>query len=399
MTENAVRTQYRNLLNDIDFEKLELEFKKPNIFQVLKVSRAELRHSNFLAWLFDPVGSHGLGKYFLTKFLRDIATSNIKNDLDEFEIESLNFNNVELRREWKSIDLLIIFDDLVVCLENKVDSHDHSGQLSKYRNIVNRDFPKHKQVFVYLTPAGEQALDIEERDHFATYSYKQLVEHGDRVLSIQGNSINSAVFQYLSDYFSTLKRELMMTDESNQLANMLYKNHRELFDFVFENKSDLSTEILPLFEKKILDSGWVLGSPNKGYARFLTTRLDKIIPRKGVGWQKKESFLFEIDFFWYKKKAVFKTVISPGNDAISKILDDALKKVEGFKKPKGKKWLVHFQLDWPFDTEKLTAIDHEDILENIDKVWHKLTEIVLKVEAEIVNIEEELVLKSNSNNF
>ena len=32
-----------------------------NVFEVLGVSRLEIRHSNMLAWLMDPLESHGLG--------------------------------------------------------------------------------------------------------------------------------------------------------------------------------------------------------------------------------------------------------------------------------------------------------------------------------------------------
>ena len=36
-----------------------------NIFDVLKISRTEIRHSNLLSWLIDPNENHGLGDSFL----------------------------------------------------------------------------------------------------------------------------------------------------------------------------------------------------------------------------------------------------------------------------------------------------------------------------------------------
>ena len=250
MTEINVREKYRELINDIDFDKLELQLKTPNIFQILGVARTEIRHSNFLGWLLDPNGNHGLGKLFLTKFLRGIATSEIATELDEFEIEELNFNNVELRREWKNIDLLLIFDTLVICIENKIDSKDHSNQLTKYREIVNSNFKSRKKVFVYLTPIGELPIDQTEREYYAIYSYQEIIEQFERILKIHGNSLNSGVNQYISDYLTTIKRELMKNDELNELADKIYKNHRELIDFVFEHKSDIASELYPFFVKK-----------------------------------------------------------------------------------------------------------------------------------------------------
>ena len=36
-----------------------------NIFDVLKVTNAEIRHSNILAWLLDPNENHGIGDSLL----------------------------------------------------------------------------------------------------------------------------------------------------------------------------------------------------------------------------------------------------------------------------------------------------------------------------------------------
>lgn len=320
MEVSEIREKYRDLLNDIDFDKLELGLKTPNIFQILGVARTEIRHSNFLGWLLDPNGNHGLGKLFLTKFLRGISTSEIATELDEFEIEELNFNNVELRREWKNIDLLLIFDSMVICVENKIDSRDHSNQLSKYREVVNSNFKSRKKVFVYLTPTGELPTAQTEREFYAIYSYQDVIEQSERILKIHGNSLNAGVNQYISDYLTTIKRELMKNDDLNELADKIYKNHRELIDFVFEHKSDIASELYPIFVERIENSGWVMGSKHKGYARFTTPALQEIIPKKGKGWPEKENFLFEIDYYWVKKKAVFKTVVTPSEPEIHEIL-------------------------------------------------------------------------------
>jgi hypothetical protein len=55
-------------------ELLELEERigRFNIFDVLRIARAEIRHSNFLAWLLDPAESHGQGDLFLKAILMDL---------------------------------------------------------------------------------------------------------------------------------------------------------------------------------------------------------------------------------------------------------------------------------------------------------------------------------------
>jgi len=241
MIESGIKKiKYKELLKDLDFDRIELELRTPNIFHILDISRAEIRHSNFLLWLLDPNGTHGLGNLFLIKFLRELATYEISSsDLNEFEIGELDFNNVEIRKEWRNIDLLILFDKLVICIENKVDSQDHSNQLSKYRTIINETFKKHKKVFVYLTPMGEQPNEEEEREHYKTYSYENISNQIERILEIHGKSLNPGVYQYIFDYLTILKRDLMKNDKLNQLAEQIYNNHKEIFDFVMENKPDI----------------------------------------------------------------------------------------------------------------------------------------------------------------
>ena len=43
---------------------------KVNLFDVLKVSKKEIYHSNMLAWLLDPNENHGLGEAFLKGILQ-----------------------------------------------------------------------------------------------------------------------------------------------------------------------------------------------------------------------------------------------------------------------------------------------------------------------------------------
>ena len=71
-----LREFYDDLLKDPDFDRLDLELKNPNIFQILRISNNEIRHSNFLSWLLDPNQSHKLGDVFLKRFLREIFSSN-----------------------------------------------------------------------------------------------------------------------------------------------------------------------------------------------------------------------------------------------------------------------------------------------------------------------------------
>ncbi|EGP4862750.1 PD-(D/E)XK nuclease family protein, partial [Enterococcus faecium] len=68
----------KNLLEDMDDieERLSKWTGKANIFQILKLSKNEIRHSNFLAFLFAPNETHNLSDEFFKMFLKRYIDSN-----------------------------------------------------------------------------------------------------------------------------------------------------------------------------------------------------------------------------------------------------------------------------------------------------------------------------------
>jgi hypothetical protein len=54
-----------------DLLELEALIGRFNIFDALGIKDAEIRHSNFLAFILDPAESHGHGQLFLNAVLMD----------------------------------------------------------------------------------------------------------------------------------------------------------------------------------------------------------------------------------------------------------------------------------------------------------------------------------------
>ena len=66
------------VITNKNFKKLVevLEQKRQNdfnIFKVLRLENYEVRHSNFLAWLFDNAASHKMGLLFLKNVLKLVS--------------------------------------------------------------------------------------------------------------------------------------------------------------------------------------------------------------------------------------------------------------------------------------------------------------------------------------
>lgn len=105
---------------DTSFQQLSQKMQTLNIFEVLGITNAEIRHSNFLAWLLDPNGNHGMGDKFLREFV---------SKLGQREVVPENVTVCIVRREWQHIDLLVLCqkEKYLLCVENKVFSGEHDN--------------------------------------------------------------------------------------------------------------------------------------------------------------------------------------------------------------------------------------------------------------------------------
>lgn len=387
-----LKKEYDFLLKNEDFDKLDLGLKNPNIFQILKISKNEIRHSNFLSWLLDPEGSHKLGDIFLKRFLREVFSSEKFYDIDQVDVEGMDLSKVEVLREWKNIDVLIILSDVVVCIENKVYSKEHSNQLKRYKEIVENQFPKLKKTYVYLNPDGDSSES--ETEQFQPISYDFIVESLERIVSVFGESMNPNVKNYVKDYITTIKREIMGTDQLTELSKKIYQNHKELFDFIFEHKPDIVDNLSLIMKDELNKRGWLLGSENKYYVRFLTEPIKDLIyynTDTKNGWNKRESFLFEIQIQPSTNKLIFKTVISPSDSNYNvERLQDILLEIEGFRKPWGQKWLVNYDKKEKFIYDDVETNSEEELRKIINEFYDKIIPIINKVENKLIENSIEL---------
>jgi len=372
-----------DLVRDIEFEKIELSRREPNIFNALSISRRELSHSNFLAWLFDPKEGHGLGSLVLRKFLREVFSDDKSDSRGFIDADLMDVNGVEIRREWRNIDILILLPKDVVVVENKVDTSDHSRQLSKYRHIVGEAFANRKKHFVYLTPEGTSPQEDGEDEYYINYSYHNIVEILERILEVYSENMPEKSISYIGDYTTMIRRNLLMNESINQKAMEIYRAHKEAIDFIIENRPDPASELLPYFEKAVTNAGLAIGSPNKGVIRFATPELMSLMPKGTAGWPNREPFLFEIDFFWSDRWATAKAIISPGAGEHSQRLLEAAKAIKNtlkdWREPTGKQWLTFWAHHAPFVASEMIAEDPEEIQKRVTKIIEDMKPAVVQI--------------------
>ena len=372
-----------SLLNDPAFEELKLSLNRPNFFEVLGLAKREIRHSNFLGWLLNPEGNHGLRTIFLERFLRDILAQSGLPGLGVLEVESTDMNSVDIRREWRHIDILVKTKRFVILVENKIDTQDHSEQLSRYKRVAQEEFGEVPIVCVYLTPDGGQPR---EDAGYLTYSYGDVLEHLKSILSIHSSSLSNRQVVYLEDYITVLSRHIMKDDRLNELVERLYKRHQTAIDFIVQNLPDAKKEVRTVLEGLISDAGWIQCSTNNSYVRFLTPTLHEKIRcyETKNGWKHGESMLLEFVININNSDTLnlgCKTVISPGGLADKPYRNGLIKAMSqspGASKPNGNMWVVHFSIKKRISN--ITELSAEEKRAKFDDFLPEVTSLVQRIE-------------------
>jgi hypothetical protein len=341
----------------------------------------------------DPKGSHGLDDLFLKRFLREVFSSEKFEEIDQVDVEGLNLNEVQVLREWNHIDLLVVLSEVIICIENKVFSQDHSKQLERYKDVIEHSYPNKKKVFVYLNPEGDESN--EETDTYQPLSYDFIIDVLERIIEVYGDSIKPQVLVYIKDYITVVKQDIMGTDKLVELSQKIYSNHKEIIDFILENKPDLTSEVRHLMMGIVSSMGYNMGSDNKYYVRFLHPEVDPLIYRNSVvrnGWKLRESFLHELVISVRSNRIIYKPVLSPSDPNYnSDGLLSLLIEIEGFKQPIGKKWRVPLSKDVKFNFDEFETLTDEEKLEKLDKVISKFLPFIQKIDQKLLENQELLM--------
>ena len=112
-----------DLFDDPDFNAIHQRLSPFNLFEAKGVIRAELRHSNFLAYLLSPSRPHGLGARPLVAVVRAILARLPVGErpIGMLELIAGQLDDAIVYRERDNIDTLIELPTLklVVAIENK----------------------------------------------------------------------------------------------------------------------------------------------------------------------------------------------------------------------------------------------------------------------------------------
>ena len=191
----------------------------------------------------------------------------------------------------------------------------------------------------------------------------------------------------------------MGTDKLTELSKKIYQNHKELLDFIIDHKPEVVDDLRLIMIEEVQKRGWILGSENKNYVRWLTPKIKDLIyynTETKNGWNKRESFLFEVVLYPSTNKFNFKTVLSPSDLRYnSERVEEMLLEIDGFRESKGKKWLVNKDQKQKFIYEDIPSMSDDEMRFEINKFFDKLTPIIESVEEKFTEYRNELLSLKN----
>lgn len=280
-----------------------------NIFEILGITSAEIRHSRILAWLLDPRESHNLGDKFFKKILMKVIDNNLFFEtIKPAEIILKDFSKAEVYRESKSnIDVLYTNKEhrINLVIENKTFTSDHDNQLRKYRRFIENSYADYRNIYIYLTPNGDEPIDAdaEEKRFWRLLSYQDI---SDIVEELYVDEIDNEKVSYiLKEYNDNIRRNILNDIELKELSAEIYFKYKEVLDLIFENRPDTQ-----MFREKLVgvlndlnEQGSLIFDErycSKTYLRFRTRRLDNfidnVVKEDNTEWSTGSAYFYEITY-------------------------------------------------------------------------------------------------------
>lgn len=315
------------VIDNSDLSLLESKLSSFNIFEAVGITRQEIRHSYFLSFLLNPSESHYFGDLFLKKFLISSLLSFENPPFSAISVDVANLEDVEVKREYKNIDILIYSSNekIVVAIENKVDSSEHSNQLNRYKKIIESDFYDYRKLLIYLTKEGELASDY---TNWNSLSYEAIARCLDDICIQHAAKINDDVHSLINHYSTLIKRHIMSNSEIAQLCRKIYKQHKYALDLIYEHRPDFQLEIADFLQSLIDENqGDNIEKDDcvKKHARFTPREWDQLVfQRTCLNWTSSHRLiLFE---FWNDPQYLgLNLVLGPSSEELKQLIYDSIK--------------------------------------------------------------------------
>lgn len=222
--------QYQDLINA--FNKLPSQKpKQPTFMQIAGYPHYENVCSNILAFYFHTNEYHELGDVLIRSLLECY-----KEELVADRHSPLITNHVH--REMRTlagnrIDLVIELEDLIIVIENKI-FHWLANDLTDYQSHIQQAYPRHKHVFIVLSPRKEE---ISQNCDFYPLTYFSFLGKIKKNLPA---SVDNHYHIFLNDFIKTMENYSTPLDKESMA---FFAQHWDTIDALTAGKKEWAKQI------------------------------------------------------------------------------------------------------------------------------------------------------------
>lgn len=367
-----------------DLESVEHRFKEDinrgfNIFAAAGLVRQEIRHSTILAYLLNPAESHGLGDRlakhiinYVTQKSSHAATPNALKvalaDFDDLIVDT------EVGYNKKRIDILAysIRNEVVLVIENKVDSGEGDNQLKIYSEKISRDtnFYKYKKLFVYLTLDGD---DPSESEEWVGLGYKNLLDILSDILVKEDIYINDEKRIFINHYIELVRKHIMeeINQDLREACIEIYRRHKTAIDLINNNLPTPVSDAQQMFYRERENQITKFHSNKRSFG-FLPNTIFNIVPETaGTDWFNQKRPLVIWFAFWDNKIGIIIEVGPMANSVERTRLVQELEKLL-LGKSRDKAGGTYSRVWSYYKKVELEKMNHDDVKDIMDELYTKL---------------------------
>jgi len=266
LTLSSIRNEIIKFKNDVVSQKLDNYYSSKTYSEILGVSRKEISHSNFIAWLLCDKESHNLSSYPIKKFLEILVMSGkddqpvkYKELFDSIIIDDIEVENLEImtERSIKNVGRVDIYieaklryakklQNIRIIIENKVTTKEHSDQTLKYYNYYEGlEDDSWENIYVFLTPlSGLELSELTEPEcsckAYIQTNYQNLVDY--LLEPILNKNISPKTESIIKDYLQALSQPTQSDDDEEHKQGLIMaigKEERELLTKFWDQNQKL----------------------------------------------------------------------------------------------------------------------------------------------------------------
>jgi hypothetical protein len=222
-------------VNNPELDQLEEMLSEFNFFEAAGLTRQEIRHSRFLAFLLDPKGAHGLGDLFFKRLLQSAVGKRRRGEtgVTALELELMDLRDVQVACEVDNIDIFLqsASNQFAVIIENKVGSQEHSDQLSRCLKAAKAMDPGWRILPLFLSPNRAKP----SHKKYVAVSYEDVATNLQKLIDSRLDSLGPGVALALTHYERLLRRHVVSDPKLTELCKQIVSEHRKALEVLMEH--------------------------------------------------------------------------------------------------------------------------------------------------------------------